>query len=299
MSIKPFSADDCANALLWIAPQLAATLTERELVRCLAALLFANHAAYEALYGPTDRERFVAYDDVLDCQQWIRSELQRRRSNAAVERRAPYVDIDRARDLWCTIGGNLYANGTDHLDPLADGPAADKLLRLVWPLARRVQHSVAGDEYLCGCGCVFGPGSVHLGARLRQDGFGTCHGCVKEIARQRAIVAERCGDGFGIIGRLWHTLLCFTWEVRFAPTGDLDEQTIDGMRWQPVVAVMPPTRAREILEQARERATIGPWADHLDKVMTPAERAMVNAVLDDMPGEASFVHALWRIAEGR
>jgi hypothetical protein len=294
MSIKPFSADDCANALLWIAPQLAATHTERELVRCLAALLFANQCAYEERYGAIDRAKYVAHEDVLDCDRAIRGELRRRRSNAAVEKRPPYVDVERARNAWRTIGGNLDA-GTDQLHLLADGPAADKLLRVAWPLARRE------DEYLCGCGCVFFEASVPRGARTGKSGFGTCEDCAKGIALQRTILARPLEKhtGFGIIGRLWHTLRRSSLGIRFAPTADLDEQTVDGLRWQPVVAVMPAQRAREILRQARERATIGLWSDQIDKVATAAEIAAINAVWEDMPGHTRFVVALERIAGGK
>ena len=101
---------------------------------------------------------------------------------------------------------------------------------------------------------------------------------------------------FGIIGRLWHTLRRSTLGIQLAPSADLAEGTVDGLRWEPVVAVMPAARAREILRQARERATCGPWSDQIDKVTTPGERAAVNAVWDEMPGHTCFVDALYRIA---
>jgi hypothetical protein len=59
---------------------------------------------------------------------------------------------------------------------------------------------------------------------------------------------------------------------------------------------MTPERAQEIIRLAREKASIGPWSDMLDKVMLPGERQEVNAIWAKMPGHTCFVDALNRIA---
>jgi hypothetical protein len=55
-------------------------------------------------------------------------------------------------------------------------------------------------------------------------------------------------------------------------------------------------RAREIIQAAYDRATIGPWSDQLDKVMTREERTEVNAVWSALPGHTCFVDAIFCIA---
>lgn len=62
---------------------------------------------------------------------------------------------------------------------------------------------------------------------------------------------------------------------------------------------MTPERAQEIVKQARDKATCGPWSDQLDKVMTKEERNEVNQVWDKMPGHTCFVDALYSIARAR
>jgi hypothetical protein len=296
MSVRPFSAADCANALLFIATHrqtLPGQPRDPELLRCLAALLCANHRAYKECYGKSDGDRLV---NVEACAIDIRAELQHKRAAGK-----PHVFVDDAREFWRLIGSNMDA-GTDQLALLANGPDADRLIRLVWPFARR------DDEYLCGCGCVFFEASLALGARkAKKGGVGVCWECVKEIARQRTLVPLRAAPPWGgsgpwtyaIIGRLWHTLRTSTLGIRFAPTAELAEQMVEGLRWEPVVAVMPAARAQEIIRRAQERASCGPWVEQIDKVLTEGERAAVNAVWDDMPGNTCFVHALQRIAGGR
>lgn len=296
MSVTPYSAADCANALLFIAARRQAfpgQPRDPELLRCLAALLCANHRAYKERYDESNGDRLV---DVEACAIDIRAELQHKRNLGAGQ---PYVYEDDARDFWRLIRCNLNA-GTDQLHLLADGPAADKLLRDVWPFARRE------NEYLCGCGCVFSEAALALGARkAKKGGVGVCWDCVKEIARQRTLVPRRAAPPWGsspwtfaIIGRLWHTLRTSTFGIRFAPSAELAEQVVDGLRWEPVVAVMPAGRAQEIFRRAQERASCGPWADQIDKVISDAERAAVNAVWEDMPGHTCFVDALNRVAGG-
>lgn len=63
--------------------------------------------------------------------------------------------------------------------------------------------------------------------------------------------------------------------------------------------MMTPARAKEIIQQARDRAVHGPWADQLDKVMTVAERLDVTLVWCRMPGYTNFVDALYRIESDR
>lgn len=60
--------------------------------------------------------------------------------------------------------------------------------------------------------------------------------------------------------------------------------------------MMTKDRAQEILKQAREKATVGPWCDQLDKVMTEEERKRVIKHWDTLSGETSFVDALQSIA---
>ena len=55
-------------------------------------------------------------------------------------------------------------------------------------------------------------------------------------------------------------------------------------------------RAREIIQRAHVLATIGPWSDQIDKVMTKEERAEVNMVWNTLPGHTCFVDALFCIA---
>lgn len=55
-------------------------------------------------------------------------------------------------------------------------------------------------------------------------------------------------------------------------------------------------RAREIIQAAYDQATIGPWSDQLDKVMTKKERAEVKAFWDTLPGHTCFVDAIFCMA---
>lgn len=57
-------------------------------------------------------------------------------------------------------------------------------------------------------------------------------------------------------------------------------------------------RANEIFEQAKARATVGPWSDQLDHVMSAEERADIMARWRTMPGHCSFVSALFAIKNG-
>lgn len=59
---------------------------------------------------------------------------------------------------------------------------------------------------------------------------------------------------------------------------------------------MKPERAREIIQAAYDKASVGPWSDQLDKVMSKEERAEVCAVWETMPGHTCFVDAIYRIA---
>lgn len=62
------------------------------------------------------------------------------------------------------------------------------------------------------------------------------------------------------------------------------------------LTVVTPERAREILEQAKERTrtgvATGPWADQLKYVEREGERAYVVSQWDKMPGTYSYVDAL-------
>ena len=58
---------------------------------------------------------------------------------------------------------------------------------------------------------------------------------------------------------------------------------------------MTPERATEIISAAKARTTIGPWSDHLRKVMTADEIADVFKVWNQLP---CFVDALQRISKG-
>lgn len=57
-------------------------------------------------------------------------------------------------------------------------------------------------------------------------------------------------------------------------------------------------RAREIVRQAKEAATCGPWVDQLDKVMAPEEISTVNAYWNSLPGSTSFYDALMDFVDG-
>lgn len=57
-------------------------------------------------------------------------------------------------------------------------------------------------------------------------------------------------------------------------------------------------RAKEIMEQAREKAIHGPWVDQLDKVMTKEEREEVILHWEAMPGNTSFYDAFMRFVRG-
>lgn len=61
---------------------------------------------------------------------------------------------------------------------------------------------------------------------------------------------------------------------------------------------MTAERAREIFDHARQRATVGPWSDQLDKVMTPDERHEIKQLWATMPGHTCFVDALFRVMNG-
>lgn len=62
---------------------------------------------------------------------------------------------------------------------------------------------------------------------------------------------------------------------------------------------MTPERAKEIIQQARDATTVGPWSDQLRNVMTTDERVEVLKVWRNMPGCFCFVDALNKIARGR
>lgn len=51
-------------------------------------------------------------------------------------------------------------------------------------------------------------------------------------------------------------------------------------------------RVDEIIKQARDKSTYGPWSDQLDKVMTKEEREEVIQRWNTMDGETCFVDAL-------
>jgi hypothetical protein len=57
-----------------------------------------------------------------------------------------------------------------------------------------------------------------------------------------------------------------------------------------------PQRANEIIEAARTRATVGPWSDQLQHVMTIDERRDLLAMWRRMPGNTCFVDVLTRVA---
>ena len=57
-------------------------------------------------------------------------------------------------------------------------------------------------------------------------------------------------------------------------------------------------RAQEIIRQAKEKATCGPWVDWLDKVMSSEERQMVNTYWNSLPSSTCFADALFDIAQG-
>jgi hypothetical protein len=57
-------------------------------------------------------------------------------------------------------------------------------------------------------------------------------------------------------------------------------------------------RATEIINQARARATVGPWSDQLRRIITREEFREVLAVWRQMPGTTCIVDALHKIAKG-
>ncbi len=67
------------------------------------------------------------------------------------------------------------------------------------------------------------------------------------------------------------------------------------------LTVVTPERAREILEQAKERTrtgvATGPWSDQLKYVEREGERAYVVSQWDKMPGTYSYVDALVAIGK--
>jgi len=62
---------------------------------------------------------------------------------------------------------------------------------------------------------------------------------------------------------------------------------------------MTSDRAKEIIQQAKKLANVGPWSDQLDKVMTKEERDEVNKVWETMPGYTCFVDALYHIINSK
>jgi hypothetical protein len=59
---------------------------------------------------------------------------------------------------------------------------------------------------------------------------------------------------------------------------------------------MAKERAQAIIDQAHEMAIGYPWVEAIDKVITAAERAEVNAIWNTLPGNYCFVDALCHIA---
>jgi hypothetical protein len=57
-------------------------------------------------------------------------------------------------------------------------------------------------------------------------------------------------------------------------------------------------RAKEIVRQAQEKATCGPWVDYLNQVMSPEERQIVNTYWNSLPGSTCFYDALMDFVNG-
>lgn len=56
-------------------------------------------------------------------------------------------------------------------------------------------------------------------------------------------------------------------------------------------------RAREIVEQAREATEHGPWSDNVERVLQPGEYRYVYDFWDTLPGDTSFVDALYAVGD--
>lgn len=57
-------------------------------------------------------------------------------------------------------------------------------------------------------------------------------------------------------------------------------------------------RAREIVRQAKEKATCGPWVDQLNAVMSKEEISVVNRYWSGLPGSTSFYDSLMDFVQG-
>ena len=60
---------------------------------------------------------------------------------------------------------------------------------------------------------------------------------------------------------------------------------------------VPMARAQEIVRTAQERAQCGPWEDQLTRSMTQGEYHFIRDGWDTLPGTASFMTALYALAE--
>jgi hypothetical protein len=56
--------------------------------------------------------------------------------------------------------------------------------------------------------------------------------------------------------------------------------------------ILSPARAKEIIQQAKDKAVHGPWSDQLDKVMSKEECDEVIRHWNTMNGSTNFVQAL-------
>lgn len=58
-------------------------------------------------------------------------------------------------------------------------------------------------------------------------------------------------------------------------------------------------RAKEIIQQAKNKTKYGPWSDQLSKVMTKEERDEVNSYWSTMDSSTCFVDALYQFVNGK
>jgi len=72
---------------------------------------------------------------------------------------------------------------------------------------------------------------------------------------------------------------------------------MEAKRATPVV--VSPARAKGIMREAQAKASVGPWSDQIDRVISQGEHRYIKDVWMTMPGNKSFVNALTGIASGR
>lgn len=63
--------------------------------------------------------------------------------------------------------------------------------------------------------------------------------------------------------------------------------------------MIAPERAKEIIQQAKDKSTHGPWSDQLSKVMSKEERDEVVQHWNTMDGSTCFVDALYEFVNNK